>query len=673
MMEAVMLALFPTRLSCACSIALLLAGGAARAQEIIRSGPDASHAPIVNGGPLGFIRIDRGAAIDAGPDGNAIRNLATGQIGGTEAGAPDGPAITVESSTLGGAIENQGTIGARGYPALSITGSTVAGGIVNHGEIRALDSRGIEVDDSRVSGGLFNDGGIAGAGMAGPIGGPAISIQGGSFSGGIVNAGSLNGVDSIDAEAESFSGGIVNSGHIGPVLGKSPFALTGILAGGTTFAGGLLNSGQVEGGIVVASHSFQGDLVNSGAVGLAGGRIPAAAGVELSAGAFDGSLVNRRGGTISGATGLLVKSPVGGDIYNLGTIRGATNEQLTRGLSVAPSAIVVGPGGAVMGSIVNAGVIEAGFDTDTGQVITSVTLPGATGPTRLVAVDLGGASAPTVIANKGGLISGDVVLSQGRRLADTLLAEGGSIFGNVRGDGADTMLATPGPGGMVIAGSVTGFANIAANQGRTLVRGGIDSPGFVGIGLVSGTPATLELGAGQVSRIGMLAVYGGGTLATDVTASGEAGRVVAKSAYVRGTLELDLQPGSYGATTVYDDVVTAPNLGATPRTTFKRVTTNAPGFTASVSYDNGTADVTLTRTGTAAVAAATPRLASAAAQTAAASQASDPPGKVGRSLAGAAAPKGAQERGARRSGAGARGGDRASGRADHGGGRHGRG
>jgi hypothetical protein len=230
---------------------------------------------------------------------------------------------------------------------------------------------------------------------------------------------------------------------------------------------------------------------------------------------------------------------------------------------------------------------------------------------------------------------------------------------------------------------VTGFANIAANQGRTLVRGGIDSPGFVGIGLVSGTPATLELGAGQVSRIGMLAVYGGGTLATDVTASGEAGRVVAKSAYVRGTLELDLQPGSYGATTVYDDVVTAPNLGATPRTTFKRVTTNAPGFTASVSYEDGTADVTLTRTGTAAVAAATPRLASAAAQTTAVSQASDPPGKVGRSLAGrfgssgpagVAAAARAQDHAARRSAAGARGGDRAAGRAGHGGdGRHGRG
>jgi hypothetical protein len=157
---------------------------------------------------------------------------------------------------------------------------------------------------------------------------------------------------------------------------------------------------------------------------------------------------------------------------------------------------------------------------------------------------------------------------------------------------------------MVIAGSVTGFGNIAVNQGRTRVTGHVDSS-FLGIGLVAGTPATLELGAGQTSHISLLGISGSGTLATDVTATGEVGQVVARStAYVRGTLELDVQPGTYGATTVYNDVVTAPGLRTTPGTTFKRVTTDTPGFTAAVTYDNGTADVTLTRTGSTAVATA---------------------------------------------------------------------
>jgi hypothetical protein len=99
------------------------------------------------------------------------------------------------------------------------------------------------------------------------------------------------------------------------------------------------------------------------------------------------------------------------------------------------------------------------------------------------------------------------------------------------------------------------------NQGRTVIRGHIDTPGFPGVGLVAGTPATVELGTAQTSHIGLLGVNYDGTLATDVSATGDVGRVVAKSAYIRGNLEIDLLPGTYGSTTVYNDVVTAPNLG----------------------------------------------------------------------------------------------------------------
>jgi hypothetical protein len=295
---------------------------------------------------------------------------------------------------------------------------------------------------------------------------------------------------------------------------------------------------------------------------------------------LNGNIYNAGNGTVTGNTALSVDGVVNGTLRNAGLLQGVTQES-SDGESLPGIGIRLGPDGSIAGGIVN-----------TGRILGDA-----------AAIDLTAATRPTMIANQGGIIRGDILMAQSAPVADKLLAQGGLIAGQIRGDAADTLLANPGAGGMVIEGSISGFGNIAVNAGRTLVEGHIYSPGFLGLGLVAGVPATLALGAGQISWVGSLAIYGDGTLAIDVTAAGESGQIVAKTAYVRGSLELDLLPGTYAATTTYDDVVTAPGLGTTRRTTFKSVTTNVPGYTATVTYDNGTADVTLTRTGAPSVAA----------------------------------------------------------------------
>jgi hypothetical protein len=596
------------------SAAALVHGGAARAQSIVRDGPGASNTPITNSGQLDSISILNGATINAASNGAAILNTPAGSISPPPGAAP--ASIGIDSSTLGGSVVNRGTISGNALTPISIGSSTINGGVANYGTINAFEAESaIDIVDSRLSGGFVNEGDILSSGpevLGGPISirdsrvsggfnnsgsisGAYFQVLGGTFVGGFVNSGEMFGVD---LEADSFSGGIVNLGSIQGVARFSPVAPPALSVAGVRFDGAIVNTGRLIGGILFGASPFTGSIVATTLTGnvvnegdISGGEF----GLELLGGSLDGKLVNRRGADISGITGISVGAVMGQGLYNAGLISGITNGAISS-IGLVPRGIVVGPDGRIEGAIVNAGIIQGGFDTDTGQVV-----PGAT------AIDLTKAGAPTVIANKGGLIRGKVLMNQSQPKADTLLAEGGLIRGDVRGDYTDTLLVTPGSGGMVIRGAVVGFGNIDVNSGRTVVNGPINSSGFVGIGLVAGRPATLQLGTGQISHIGLLGVTADGTLATEVTATGEVGRVVAKQAFVRGTLELDLQPGNYGATTVYNDVVTAPKLGTTPGTTLKRVTTNTPGFKATVTYDNGTADVTLKRTSSVSVAAGRPK------------------------------------------------------------------
>src|SRR5262249_49895259 len=104
-------------LAVATAIACTVGGAIAMAQDITRSGPAASHDPIVNSGTLDFVLVKDGASINAGLDGAALRNATTGVIGdgfdfilrgGQNPQLVGG--VTVDGSTISGAIVNQGSI-----------------------------------------------------------------------------------------------------------------------------------------------------------------------------------------------------------------------------------------------------------------------------------------------------------------------------------------------------------------------------------------------------------------------------------------------------------------------------------------------------------------------------------------------------------------------------------
>src|SRR5882724_10543715 len=128
-----------------------MAGGpAVMAQNITRSGPDASHDPIVNSGTLDFVLVKDGASINAGADGAAIRNTTTGVVGNPFSfPIPTPPqkvgGVTVDGSTINGAIVNQGSIDSYfGIGGLAITSGTITGGVSNSGTISGQGLVGAE-------------------------------------------------------------------------------------------------------------------------------------------------------------------------------------------------------------------------------------------------------------------------------------------------------------------------------------------------------------------------------------------------------------------------------------------------------------------------------------------------------------------------------------------------
>jgi hypothetical protein len=469
-------------------------------------------------------------------------------------------------------------------------------------------------------------------------------VSGGTVSGGVTNTGTIYGGiydrGALDLEPSRLTGGITNAGTIaGATIRFSPVGSVGLLVGGASVAGGLLNTGRIEGGVREMAAEFSGDLVNRGTI--TSGPQPALAGIAVPGGSFGGSIVNAAGAEVTAIDAVEIDAAIGGTLRNDGLLRGLTSDSL-RYYGLSPRGIVLGPNAQIAGGIVNTGTIEGGYDETLGRAVAGAP-----------AIDLTAATHPTRIDQQAGAIIGDVLMSNG--VADTLVGEGGLVQGSVTGDAGDRLqIDTPANGLFSLQGAVSGLGAVAVLAGHGRLAGSLSAERLT-IGSGQGRPAALQLTAGTLAQVGSLSIGRNGTLATEVTAAGAAGQLVAGTASIGGRLEIDVSPGSYAATTVYDNVVTAPGLG-TPGVTFRQVKTDTPGFKATVSYDNGTADVTLTRVGHAAAAVASATAASPAA----------PAGRPAR--AGFAAPA-AAGRAEARAAAGPAGG-RDGGR--HGGDRHGR-
>ncbi|MCE9520856.1 MAG: autotransporter domain-containing protein, partial [Alphaproteobacteria bacterium] len=582
------------------------------------------------------------------------------------------------------------------------------GGIENHGFIAGGEA-GIRIgnltgsgDDVEFSGGLFND---AGAEIS-ALSGTAVAVGGRSFAGGITNKGKIDGsAGGILIEASTFFDGIVNSAT-GRILGDGVAAVRiaggsfaggvenagliegahgGLLIDGATFAGGMFNATQGsilahDGDAVFASAAWGGDFENRGAIegtrrGFAyvgptfdgdasnSGRIKGAStAFFMSTELFSGSFSNS-GEITGGANGVsLVTGHVDGRFLNSGTIRGQTGTGVaidtqswgasTHRADIVNTASGVITGGetgfwlralSVFGDFVNDGEISGGgvntgihFDvaeffgnltnngaveapsnavhlqigTLHGQVTNTGTIT-ATAPNGVaVALDIGNGT--TFTNEGGGLIFGDVLL--GGPAAYTFLGRDGGVEGDIAGSGNNDRLIVEDGTQYFVDGTLSNLLRFDVNDGGTAVMGGrsvgdANGPGYgaTNVGALSvNEGGRLYLDDDTILHVGSFTQSSGGELTyylvapTGTPVAGvDFGRVDASGAVsLAGRLSVILDASSFGGTTQTDFTYTDIIRGASFAGEFDDVAVEGSSyfFRLALTYGDNALDLAVTRT-----------------------------------------------------------------------------
>jgi hypothetical protein len=272
-----------------------------------------------------------------------------------------------------GSITTRAGVGIGVGATTPVPTGTFTGGILNAGSI-ATSSTGIVVNNlASFAGGITNSGTVNAGG--GGKGGPAILIESvGTFSGDIVNTstGTLAGVIGIDicGCVSVFAGNIINNGAINATF-------DGIVVDVSTFGGSIINNGTISvlsvGSAIVVSGvtSFLGGISNSGTInalfnGIVVGVSPFGPGLPVSF--FGGGILNSGSVNSTAGAGILVSgvSTFAGGITNA-----------AGGTITAPIGILVGSCGCFTsvgtfsGGIDNSGIINA---SHTGIIVNQVTV-----------------------------------------------------------------------------------------------------------------------------------------------------------------------------------------------------------------------------------------------------------------------------------------------------------
>jgi fibronectin-binding autotransporter adhesin len=334
---------------------------------------------------------------------------------GTLDGATDG--VLLQAGSFLGGIVNEATgriLGGSGA-ALRVAGGSFAGGVANAGLIEG--SNGVVFATTTVAGGLLND---AGGSIVGRNG-AAVWLTNGIavFSEGIVNRGSVDGsTDGILIEADSFLGGVVNTAA-GEILGGSG---VGLDIAGLSFAGGVQNAGLIEGaiGVVFAANEVDGGLLND-VGGSIVGRDGAA--VRISGGSFSDGIVNR--GSIDGASD--------GVVVGAGSFAG--------GIANASGATITSNDGAAV-RVTSGTTTFAGGLTNDGSI---------EGSQNGVAIESGSFAGDVV--NGGDIDGGDIAFFMSTSLFDGAFSNSGDIAGG--GTGVSLVLGQA-TGGFTNSGSISG-------------------------------------------------------------------------------------------------------------------------------------------------------------------------------------------------------------------------
>lgn len=530
---------------------------------------------ITNSGLISGISSADGIRVDAGTFSGGITNNTSGTISASGVGA-DG--IEIAGGTFSNGIVNHGTIVSDTSTGIYIHGAAIfAGGISNSGTIHA-ESRGIYITNTGgFTGGITNDGLIRTDGVSGD----GIQIAGTSFTGGILNNGTIDAAsDGISWTAGTFTNNITNNGSIIARSGN------GLLLTGTTLTGSVTNNGLLTGastydGIYVgATATITGDITNGGE-----------------------GVIN------AGFSGIYVAGTVNGSVTNNGII------DPLYGITIA---------GAVHGEVANNDLIEATIDgiriTNSGTIDDGISNSG-TVLAAVNAINLSGEGAATTISQTGGLIQGNSAFNgsgtvttalrldqTGTDYADTFTASAGQLDGNVVGDGSDHFTVNTSTTFAYLRGTASGIDDINVTGNGTFLLGAATRGQTNGAGVTFGANNLYFSGKGRIyvddnTTVNLTNAYFQGSnntvefyLTSDTTTHGQInaggeglildGRI---AAYVNGT-----SFGSVGGDTfTYDNVMTGGVSGTF--TNASNIDTNSLFFTGEALVNASDVDIVLHR------------------------------------------------------------------------------
>jgi uncharacterized protein with beta-barrel porin domain len=383
-------------------------------------------------------------------------------------------AIYANQSRIAGSINQEGSA-AGGKSAIWLSNDTIGGSLNQTGSIWAQNAA-VVLTDTQMAGSLSNSGLVEGL--------TAVKVQGGSLDG-LRNNGTLSGKEfGVQLSQTTLSGGISNSGTVKIVPPANPKNVnanigtglmvdlssvakdinnTGSISGGTLGGGGIKVGGsRLAGGIVngmggtltgadqglhVYSSSLKGSITNDGVI--AGER---GTGLRVITSLLDQNVINR--GSISGLNeGVwLSQGSLGKDITNSGRItssgRGLVLAQLDTGGSLNNSGTITGSSGA--------GVQVDSSNLSRGGISNDGTIGGATG------IDLTLSSVGNNLRNTG-MVYGNRAISLSSSTIGGAIENTGSLIGS-------------GNAGLYI-GNYSTVGNGISNSGT--VRNSIDGPGVL--------------------------------------------------------------------------------------------------------------------------------------------------------------------------------------------------
>ena len=394
----------------------------------------------------------------------------TSVMGGAVAGQP-GEALT--SAFQIAANGGQANLNAAGHVTPTnarASGAVLIGNIVNFGTLMALSVASGDSSHALV------DSGFAFGADGSHTNEPGSTVSGGTAMGGITNAGLISATvitNGTNSNGRSFAQ--TEALHVDVETGAAVAANS--RASGALFVGDVLNSGTITATSIGLVPQGTGFLV------IARGGLASGTNAQATGGTFMGNISN------------------GGTVVVIGTGSGAApgpQKPFLDAMAVIPAratakgAGATATGGAIIGNLVNSGLLSASLAAGTGTAAgiivggttnangSSGVFRGSITNTGLVsATATGGATAAGIrvltpvsggITNAGTIFGGTNALDFGKEAGGStaFLQTGGLLLGGIAGNGGDTVTIAGGALQLGPTGKVSGLASFTLGAGGTL-------------------------------------------------------------------------------------------------------------------------------------------------------------------------------------------------------------